>query len=345
MNFIKGLDASYVTKVEELGGIYKYPDGTPGDFFKILADHGVSLARFRVWNNPENQYCNQDDVLTLSRRAKTEGLQTMIDFHYSDYWADPSKQNKPAAWEEFAFPMLRTEVYQYTVDVLSKLIEADAPPDIVQIGNEITHGILWPDGKIDLDDKGLSSPEQWDKFTQLIKSGSDAVKEVCPNTKLMVQIASGDKQEIHWLLKNLVDRGVSIDLVGISFYHNWHGDFLNLAGILEMIVNDYQKQVVIAETSYPFTLDALDQTENVIGTESELMEGYNATVEGQLSFLEKVFQTILETPYNLGKGVIYWGGEWIAVNPEDEDGSTWENQALFDFSGKALPSLESYNSH
>ena len=333
-DFIKGFDASYVTRVEDKGGVYKTSSGVEQDVFQILADNGVNYVRFRVWNNPSDGYCGKADVMEMSQRAKAAGLKILIDFHYSDSWADPSQQTKPAAWESMSFTELNQAVYDYTYDVISSLIAQGTPPDMVQIGNEITHGMLWTDGYVYKDNATYDTPTQWTNLATLVNSGVSAVSDAGSSAEIMIQIASGDIDEMTWFFDNLIAYGGNFDLVGISYYHNWHGSISDLESYMDELASRYGKEIVIAETSYPFTLDWYDWTNNIIGLESQLLGGYPASVEGQTAFLQAVVDVAKGN--SLGRGVFYWGGEWIATAPKDTDGSTWENQALFNFQWKAL---------
>lgn len=335
-DFMKGFDASYVTRVEDKGGVYKTSSGKTQDIFTILANNGINYVRLRVWVNPAEGYCNKADVLALAARAKNAGLKILVDFHYSDSWADPSQQTKPAAWTSYTTAQLNQAVHDYTYDVISALSVQGTPADMVQVGNEIVHGMLWPTGKVVQGDATYDTGSQWANFAALENSGIDGVKDANPNALIMVHIASGDLSEMHWFYDNLVANGVSFDIIGLSYYHNWHGSIADLGGYLNDLSGRYGKPVVVTETSYPFTLGWNDWTNNVLGLEEQLLSGYPATVAGQTAFLQAVVNAVQAVPDRQGKGVFYWGGEWIATSSEDPDGSTWENQALFSFQSKAL---------
>ncbi len=207
---------------------------------------------------------------------------------------------------------------------------------MVQVGNEIVHGMLWPTGKVVQGDATYDTSSQWANFAALVNSGIAGAKDANPNALIMVHIASGDLSEMHWFYDNLTANGVSFDIIGLSYYHNWHGTISDLSGYLNDLSARYGKPVVVTETSYPFTLGWNDWTNNVLGLEEQLLSGYPATVAGQTAFLQAVVNAVQAVPDGQGKGVFYWGGEWIATSSEDPDGSTWENQALFSFQSKAL---------
>jgi len=340
MQFARGVDASYVKRVEDKGGVYKTADGKTKDVFRILAANGVNYVRFRLWNDPPDGHANKTEVLALAARAKAAGLKIMIDFHYSDFWADPGKQNKPAAWESLSFTELNQAVYDYSYDVVNSMIRQGTPPDIVEVGNEITHGMLWPDGHVIMNDPTYDTPAQWSNLASLVNSGISGVKATGSKAKIMIHIAGGDNAEMRWFYDNLIANGVDFDILGLSYYHNWHGTFSEFSAILSDMATRYGKPIIIAETSYPFTLGWNDWTNNVIGLEEQLAPGYPATEEGQAAFLQAVVDMAKAIPNRQGVGVFYWGGEWISTGPEDTDGSAWENQALFDFNSEALPALK-----
>jgi arabinogalactan endo-1,4-beta-galactosidase len=339
MEFAKGFDASYVKRVEDKGGVYKTADGQTRDIFKILRANGVNYVRFRLWNNPPEGYCSKEDVLALAKRARAAGLKIMLDFHYSDFWADPGKQNKPAAWESLDFDQLNQAVYDYTYDVVKSMIRQGTPPDIVEVGNEITHGMLWPEGHVIMNDPTYDTPEQWSNLAALVNSGIRGVKATHSKAKIMIHIASGDNTEMRWFFDNLIANGVHFDILGLSYYHNWHGTFSEFSANLSDMATRYGKPIIIAETAYPFTLGWNDWTNNNIGLESQLAPDYPATEEGQTAFLQAVVDMAKAIPNRQGVGVFYWGGEWIATSPQDPNGSSWENQALFDFNSEALPAF------
>lgn len=338
-NFIMGFDASYVTRVEDKGGVYKDANGTPGDIFKILSSYqGVDYIRLRVWNNPTEGYDNKRDVLKLAKRTHQAGMKILLDFHYSDSWADPSKQNKPAAWANMNPAQLNQAVYDYSADVAGALIAQGTPPDVVQIGNEITSGMLWPEGRVG------TAPEHWDQLAQLINSGIAGVKSTGSKAKIMIHINKGGKDNVQgrWFFDHLTARGVKFDLIGLSYYSWWNGQLDVPASNIRDLIACYKKPVIIVETSYPFTLRWNDRTNNVIGQAGQLYPGYEATAQGQKDFFQALVRAVKSAG---GAGLFYWGGEWMAPQPQDQNGSKWENLALFDFNGKALPALEVYRNH
>ncbi|HLF89124.1 MAG TPA: glycosyl hydrolase 53 family protein, partial [Anaerolineales bacterium] len=241
---ILGADISSLKKSEDFGGVYRETDGAPGDALQILKDHGLNYARLRVWLDPADRYHNKEKLLEMALRLKEKEIQLLVDFHYSDNWADPGKQIKPAAWANLDFEGLNQAVYDHTFDVCNSLVEQGTPPDMVQVGNEINAGMLWPDGRYD----------QMNNLAELLKAGSQAVKDCSPSTLVMMHIAEGGDNELaKWWFDNITGRDVQFDVIGISYYPFWHGTLAELQFNLNDITERYDKDVIVVETAYAFT--------------------------------------------------------------------------------------------
>jgi arabinogalactan endo-1,4-beta-galactosidase len=338
---ILGADISSLHKSEEQGGVYKYSDGTEADALQILNENGLNYARLRVWVDPADGYHNKDEILIMARRFMDLGIKLLVDFHYSDDWADPGKQYKPAAWKDLDFDGLKQALYDHTFDVCNSLVEQGTPPDMMQIGNEINSGILWPDGH-------TWDPPNWDNLAQLLTTGYEAVKACSPETLVMLHIAEGGDNEMgHWVFDNLTSRDVPFDVIGVSYYPFWHGTLAELQGNLNDISERYDKDVIVAEFAYAFTILEDDGLAN-IANRSMGTEGYPFTPVGQRDMLRDVMSVVRGVPEGRGLGVFYWDATWTAVsgngweatNPASEN--AWENQALFDFDDRALPALMEY---
>lgn len=328
--FIRGVDASYVTRVEDNGGSYLHRDGSPGDVFEILSANGVNYIRFRIWNNPPEGYCDEADVLALAQRAHQAGLKILLDFHYSDEWADPDTQTKPATWKNLTYTELQQAVHDYTSQVVQALILQGTPPDMVQIGNEIPAGMLWPDGQVWPEE--YNTPAQWANLAGLIQAGIQGVQDAGSSAEIMIHIdKGGDNAGARWFFDQLFAQGVDFDIIGLSYYATWHGPIETMQANLADLAARYGKPIVLAETAYPWTLGFDDWTDNIIGLGSQLLPGYPASVAGQTAFLQAVRQVLEGVPGGLGRGFFYWEGTWIATAERDRDGSPWENQALFAF--------------
>jgi arabinogalactan endo-1,4-beta-galactosidase len=288
--------------------------------------------------DPADGYNNKADVLRKARWAKARGMKLLIDFHYSDAWADPGKQNKPAAWADLPFEGLRQAVYDHTYDVLSALRAQRTPADMAQVGNEINGGMLWPDGRWD----------NWDGLAALLTAGSTAVTAASPRTKVVLHLAEGGDNAGHrWWFDNAVSRGVPFDVIAVSHYVYWHGPLGSLQANLFDLSQRYGKPVMVPETAYGFTTAENDHETNIFNASLAAAGGYPATPAGQTRALRDIFTVVAAVPNALG--VFYWEPTWTAVDgagwdPADPtSGDGWENQALFDYSGRALPALRVFD--
>jgi arabinogalactan endo-1,4-beta-galactosidase len=338
---ILGADISSLKKSEDLGGIYRDASGAPGDALQILKDHGLNYARLRVWVDPADGYHNKEKLLEMAVRLKAHGIKLLVDFHYSDNWADPGKQFKPAAWAEYDFEQLKQALYDHTFDVCNSLMEQGTPPDMIQVGNEINSGMLWPDGH-------TWDPPNWDNLAQLLTAGYEAVKACSPKTQVMLHIAEGGDNELaRWWFDSITSRDVPFDVIGISYYPYWHGSLGELQYNLNDISARYDRDVIVVETAYAFTEQDDDSYPN-IATQELMNPNYAFTPEGQRAMLRDVMAIVRGVDGGRGLGVFYWDATWTGVegngwdNTDLSTGNAWENQALFDFDGKPLPALEEY---
>lgn len=338
---ILGADISSLHKSEDEGGVYKYSDGTQADALQILKDNGLNYARLRVWVDPADGYHNKAEILAMAPRLKSLGTKLLVDFHYSDDWADPGKQYKPAAWKDYDFEQLKQALYDHTFDVCNSLVEQGTPPDMVQVGNEINSGILWPDGH-------TWDPPNWDNLAQLLSAGYDAIKACSPETLVMLHIAEGgDNEMARWWFDNITRRNVPFDVIGISYYPFWHGSLAELQANLNDISARYDKDVIVAEFAYPFTVLEDDGLAN-IANRRMTTDGYLFTPDGQRRMLRDVMSVVRGVQNGRGLGVFYWDATWTAIpgngwdTKDPNSGNAWENQALFDFDDKALPALGEY---
>ncbi|WP_371553158.1 arabinogalactan endo-1,4-beta-galactosidase [Streptomyces sp. NBC_00554] len=338
---IKGSDVSSLAKSEALGGVYKTSSGTTGDALAILKSAGQNYARLKVWVNPADGYNNKARVLAIAKRVKAQGMKLLVDFHYSDTWADPGAQTKPAAWSGHSYSQLKTDVYNHTYDVLNALKAQGTTADMVQVGNEINGGMLWSEG----------STSNWAQLAGLLNSGYDAVKAVNSSTTVALHLAKGgDLAGTRWWFDSAVANGVKFDVIGLSYYGYWHGTLADFQTTLDDAAARYGKPVYLAETAYPFRLDSEDSTENIIDLTSELVSGYAASTAGQTKWMKDVASIVEAVPNGRGLGIFYWESTWTAVtgngwDPTDSaSGNGWENQALFGYDDKALPAM-SWFSH
>ncbi|HSG27243.1 MAG TPA: glycosyl hydrolase 53 family protein [Candidatus Krumholzibacterium sp.] len=329
-SFVKGVDVSSLPQVEESGGTFS-DGGIAGDPLEILAGHGFDFVRLRLWHSPADGHCGLVRTLEMAARAERLGMGILLDLHYSDTWADPGRQDVPAAWTGLSPEVLADSVYRYTRSVVAALKRQGTPPDWVQIGNEVVCGMLWDEGRVC---GPFDRPEQWDAFALLIKAGIDGAHDGAPGDTIRTMIHvdnGGDNAACVWFFDNLLSRGTGFDLIGLSFYPWWHGTLGDLASNMRDLASRYDREIVVVETAYPFTLGWNDGTHNIIGLEGQLHKGYPATSEGQHDFLDALADTISAVHGGRGIGFFYWEPAWISAPAA---GSPWENLSLFDFSGE-----------
>jgi arabinogalactan endo-1,4-beta-galactosidase len=320
---ILGAEASYLPEVRSSGVSLYNSNQQPEDMLATMQKAGINTIRLRLWKNPAEPTSGLASVKALCAELRSKGLKSLITIHYSDSWADPGKQVKPQQWQNANLQQLTDSIYAYT-----KLAITELQPDYVQIGNEINNGLLWPEGNIS-NAAGMK---------QLLKSGVRAVRETNPTTKIVMHYAGTDGAAAFFA--TIAD--IDYDIIGISYYPFWHGkDLQNLKDGLIAVSNSYNKPIFIAEASHPFTFQWNDNTNNVIGLSSQIHPDYPATPQGQKDYMLKLKSIIAEVPK--GIGFCYWGSEWISYKGKNAtDGSTWENQAFWDFNNKALPVLDVY---
>jgi arabinogalactan endo-1,4-beta-galactosidase len=337
---IKAGDVSTLAKNDAFGGTYFDANGNQVDPLVLLRDNGMNYARLKVWVNPADGFNSKDRVLAMAQRIKALGMGLVIDFHYSDHWADPGQQTKPAAWQNLSFTQLRNAVYNHTFDVLDDLRAQGTTADIAQIGNETTNGMLWPDGHTD----------NWNNLAQLLTAGANAAKDVSSSTRVMLHLDRGGNNSLYrgWF-DNATSRGVPFDIIGASYYCYWHGSLSSLQNNLNDVAARYGKPVMVMETAYAFTLAQDDSTSNIFNSSHQQECGYPATPAGQAQAFRDVFQVVSNVPNGRGLGVFYWEPTWTAVpgagwDPNDPNsGNAWENQALFDYNSRPLPAINVFS--
>ena len=364
-DFYRGMDASAVLALENSGVKYYNFDGEEQDVFLTLAQAGVNYIRLRVWNYPYDENGNgygggNNDVATaiaLGQRATQYGMKVCIDFHYSDFWADPKKQFVPKAWEDMNIEEKSAALYNFTQESLTQILEAGVDVGMVQVGNEINNGMC---GETDVAN-----------VRKLLTAGSKAVREVAASSGKNILVAVhytniDDMKKLDTLLTGLQVKEIDYDIVGLSFYPYWHGTMEDLKNAITHVRDTYDKKVYVAENAYCYTSEDGDGSANSIKGTDDLTEGYSASVQGQANEVRDVCAAASEAG---AEGVFYWEGTWIPVGPADADnssiwekygsgwassyaggydpkdagqyygGSSWDNQAMFDFTGHPLASL------
>ena len=367
-DFILGVDASIVPSLEAGGVKYYDYNGEEADIFETLAKSGVNYIRVRVWNDPfdanGNGYgggnCNIDTAIEIGKRATKYGMKLLVDFHYSDFWADPAKQMCPKAWQGMNIDEKKVALYDYTKECLQKLKKAKVDVGMVQLGNE-TNG-------------AMAGEKIWMNIYWLMDAGSRATREVFPKALIAVHFANPEKVTNYQdYAKKLNYYKLDYDIFASSYYPYWHGSLDNLSTLLSEIAETYGKKVMVAETSYAYTPDDTDFFGNTISLGSAVEKAYPFTVQGQANLVRDVIDTIANRTTN-GIGVFYWECAWInaggsnydenlllwethgsgwassyakSYDPDDAGkyygGSACDNQALFDANGKPLESLKVFS--
>ncbi len=334
-DLLRGGDVSEIAQVEDAGGHYSY-HGKQQDPFVMMRNAGWNFVRFRIWNHPKDGYCDVPHTLALAKRAYDQGLKVSLDFHYSDWWADPGKQTKPMAWRDLPFDKLVKATYDFTKDTVDAMIAQGTPPYMVQVGNEIIGGMLWPEGKLESD-----SPKKWRQLADLLDAGLNAVRDAQSPCKILTMIhldRGGDNKAAVWWLDHILKEKVKFDTIGLSYYPFWHGKLEGMQANVNNLAKRYRKDIYIVETGYPWVLDSRTVgSVHVQGNNRGILEGYPATPEGQRSFLHKVLEIVAQIPNHRGKGLLYWAPLWISP---DKKPTPYDNMALFSYDGDALPSFD-----
>ena len=340
ISFYYGADLSYVNEMIDCGAIYKDSNEITKDPYIIFKEAGANLVRLRLWHNPTwTNYSNYNDVKLAIQRAKAQGMKILLDFHYSDTWADPGKQEIPVAWllEINNNVALGELLYNYTYETLNNLSSENLLPDIVQVGNEINPMIL--------QEGDLEWPIDWNRNSYLINKGIQAVRDVSlstgKNLEVMLHIAQPENGV--WWFEQATQNGVTdFDWIGLSYSSLWSTYTLsNVSEPIGTLINTYNKRLMIVETAYPFTLDNADAANNILGNDA-IISGYPATQQGQLEYLNQL-QSIIENAG--GEGLIYWEPAWVSTNCSTlwAQGSHWDNATLFDHNYKATLGMQFYN--
>ncbi|WP_081687722.1 lectin [Glycomyces tenuis] len=349
-DFYMGVDPGTLIEVEQAGERF-YDNGVQDDALSIMADSGANLVRLRLWNDPYSSsgqpYGGGTNDLAktieLAQRAKALGMDVLLDFHYSDFWVDPGKQNKPKAWQNLSYDQLVDAVRAYTRDVIDQMEAAGAKPDIVQVGNEITNGMLWPDG----------STDNWSRLGGLLEAGIEGVHQGASGVEIALHLDRGGNNGAYrnWF-DNATAQGLQYDIIALSYYPYWHGTMSDLRYNLNDVSARYGKDVLIVETAYGYTLGDCDGRGNIFTSSHAQESGYPATVQGQTDFLRDVRQALLDVPNDRGRGLVWWEPAWIGdttwatqagmsyINDQAGESNAWDNQALFDCNGNKLSTLD-----
>jgi len=315
-----GADLSFLKQAEESGVDYK-ENGQVRQGLELFRDHGYNWIRLRLFHTPTRLPNGLDYTIALAKNAKAMGYQFLLDFHYSDTWADPAKQYTPRAWEDKSHDELVEAVFEYTRDSIVAFRDANVLPEMVQIGNEVINGMLWPDGRI---------PDNWDNFAELVNAGIRGVKVGAgdaPVPAIMIHIDQGaNRERTKYFFDKLHSYSIEYDVIGQSYYPWWHGSLLDLRENFTFMAKAYRKEIILVEVAYNWRPAEYRNKR----------APFPETPQGQRAFLEAVNQVVLQTPDNLGKGIFWWEP---AVNPRNGISS----RGMFDEDANALPVIEVFD--
>ena len=365
---IFGADFSSLEETELQGGKF-YENGREVELISCLAAKGVTSARLRLWLNPYNEKgeaymggtCDLERLIRLARRAKDNGMEILLDFHYSDFWCDPSRQMIPKAWQGMDLETMCKALYDHTAETLERMKAEGLEPVAVQVGNEITNGMLWPLGRLE----GWNPRQGYDSLASLLRSGVQAVRDHSSAKVVLHLEQSGQKQLWQEWFDAMVARGVEFDIIGASYYPYWHGTMEELKANMENCIARYGKDIWIVETSYPFTTEHYrpdGKTASLcIADGAHRWNGepvtHPLTPEGQIAFIRDLTALVAALPAGRGKGIWWWEPGWIPAEgsswasyaslaycheEEKTTGNEWANQCMFDYNGNALPVLNAF---
>lgn len=360
MKFVKGMDLSTLLELERCGAKY-YDNGEERDLLTIMKSYDVDTIRIRLWNDPwsetgESYGAGENDLKTsleIAKRVTAAGFGVLLNFHYSDFWADPGKQIKPKAWADYGVKELEQAVYDYTLESMQTFLDAGVNITMVQVGNELSNGLLWPEGKV----------PNYDNIATFVNAGIRAVRKADAAIPVMIHLDNGGNNALYreWF-DNFTKRGEDFEIIGLSYYPFWHGSLQMLNDNMNDIAERYGKDLVIAEVSMGYTMEDYknyeklsDEERKGYATRPALVEKieYPMTKQGQYDFMEDFLNRISHIKGGKGKGFFYWEPAWIPVpgsgwatpaslkymNDPGPCGNEWANQALFDYDGNALPTL------
>lgn len=367
-DFIKGADISSIIALENSGVTFYNENKEEQDIFTTLSESGINYIRVRVWNDPFDREGNGygggnndlETAIKIGKRATENNMKLLVNFHYSDFWADPGKQQAPQEWIDIPFEEKRKALYEFTKESLEEMQSSGIDIGMVQIGNETNNA--------------MAGESDWDRISELFNAGSQAVREIDPNILVALHFTNPETTgRYNTIAKTLADNNVDYDVFASSYYPFWHGSLDNLTSVLKEVADTYEKKVMVAETSYTYTAEDGDGHANTAPDETSQTLDYPISIQGQVHAIRDVFEAVVNVG-DAGIGVFYWEPAWVPVGPSndlennqrlwEEFGSGWaasyaseydpndagewyggsavDNQALFDFDGKPLPSLKMF---
>ena len=367
--FIKGMDLSTMLELEECGAKY-FVDGKEMDILDIMKANDIDTIRLRIWNDPKSPAGEPygagnndlDAAIEMGKRITEAGLGVLINFHYSDFWADPGKQYKPKAWEGYGVEELEKAVYDFTKDSMEKIIAAGINVTLIQVGNELSNGLLWPEGQ--LWDKEKGEIDNYENVAKFVNAGIRACREVKAEIPIMIHLDNGGNNDLYrrWF-GHYIPQAEEFEYIGLSYYPFWHGRLDQLEYNMNDIAKEFGKELIIAEVSMGFTMEDYkdyeklsDEERKGYATRPHLIDSidYPMTVQGQIDFTKDFLNRVANVYDNKGCGFFWWEPAWIPVHgsgwatPASLEyihdvgpcGNEWANQALFDYEGNALPTWD-----
>lgn len=342
--FYKGMDLSFQAELENYDIDYKDEDGNSVELLDFVKSKGTNLVRLKLWHTPQDGQNGLEDVKIYAQKIKAQNMDFLLNFHYSDYWADPGTQTPPVAWQNMTIGQLKVAIYNYTKDVVQQLKAQNTLPDIVQIGNETDSGFLWDFGRV-----WGSFNNNWSNYTDLVSEAIRAVRDADTEGKIRIMLHHSSVENAIFFFNELQPYNIDFDIIGLSYYPQFQIKDLDLvASKLNELANTFSKDVLMVEVAYPFTLQWNDNQTNYIGSLDQTLVEFSPTPQGQKAYFEWLIQTIQNIPNDHGIGFCYWAPDWVAFNGNEAtstNGTSWENQCLFDFELKALPALETFRTN
>jgi arabinogalactan endo-1,4-beta-galactosidase len=338
---LRGADLSFTLQEETSGATFN-DRGRTAPVERLLADRGANVVRLRVWVDATAGHSDLASALVLARRAREAGMQVLLDLHYSDTWADKASQHTPASWASQDLPALAETVRSYTRQCLQAFAAQDTPIDLIQIGNEITSGMLWPAGQIYRDGR-----EHWADFVTLLQAGLQGAREGGPGAlRTVLHIdRGGDNGGARYFYDHVLDAGADFDIVAVSYYPFWHGPLAALQANLDDLARRYGKDVLVVETSYPWIIPNGDTTEYFAGRAEQLPEAdrFPPSPAGQAAYFEALRAMLQQVPDQHGLGFLAWEPAWLpGTGWNDGDTNPYGNLTMFDWQGGGLPSLQAF---
>ncbi len=332
-----GADLSFVPRQQALGVQWRH-EGQARDPLQLFREQGWRVQRLRLWHTPSDPWHDLEHTVTAALSGQAAGMELLLDFHYSDTWADPGHQDTPQAWAGLSPAAMADSLRAYTASCLQAFIDAGVPPRWVQLGNEIDNGMCWPTGAVSGEN---DTPQQWAQLMALLEGASLGVEDAFPDPEerpqRVIHLAFGTNNPgCRQFYDQVGSAGLAWEIIGLSYYPWWHGGLSELQANMMDLPQRYERPLWLVESNYPWTLDWQDDTNNFVGTEGQLLPGYPATPEGQLAFFRSLLTLLRSIPEGRGLGLCLWEPAWLVAegmsNPQ-------ENLALFDFAGNSLPAL------